>query len=615
MDLSFLVIQALSGLSSASSLFITACGLTLVFGVTRIVNFAHGSLYMVGAYTAATLVPRLLELSFGPVTFWAGILISALIVGVIGVLIEVLLLRRIYGAPELFQLLATFGIVLVVQDLVVQVFGPQDILGPRAPGLRAPVEIFGRRFPSYELVLIAAGPIVLGLVWLLLSRTRFGVLVRAATQDREMIAALGVNQALLFTGTLFLGAFLAGLGGALQIPRVAANTGMDLSVIAEAFVVTVVGGMGSVPGAFLAALIIGQLQAFGILIFPKSTLVVVFLLMAVVLAVRPYGFFGRPEIIGGTHAVGIASRKPQFTGPVIAIFIIAILACLPLVGDAYLLKVATEILIFALFAFSLQLLIGVGGIVSFGHAAFFGLGAYGAALAVKWTGAPMEAALPLGLVLAALGAALIGAFVVRLSGIYLAMMTLAAAQILYAVAFQWVDVTGGDNGIVGVWPSAWASGQERYYLLTLALTTAAVLILKRVIDAPFGYALRAARDSEPRAEAIGLAIRRHRWLAFTMAGAAAGLAGGIYAFSRGSVDPSLLGIPTSVDALTMLLLGGIQTIAGPLVGAGVLHFLRDQIMPLTSLWRLLLGLSIIAMVLIFPRGLVGTARHWWEERA
>jgi branched-chain amino acid transport system permease protein len=615
LDPAFLVVQSLSGLSSASSLFITACGLTLVFGVTRIVNFAHGSLYMIGAYTAATLVPRLLELSFGPVTFWAGILASALIVGVIGVLIEVLLLRRIYGAPELFQLLATFGVVLVVQDLVVQVFGPQDILGPRAPGLRAPVEILGRRFPSYELVLIAAGPVVLGLVWLLLRKTRFGVLVRAATQDRDMVAALGVNQAMLFTGTLFLGAFLAGLGGALQIPRVAANTGMDLSIIAEAFVVTVVGGMGSVPGAFLAALVIGQLQAFGILIFPKSTLVVVFLLMAVVLAVRPYGFFGRPEIIGGTHAVGIASRKPERFGTVAALVAIACLACLPLAGDAYMLKVATEVLVFTLFAFSLQLLIGVGGMVSFGHAAFFGLGAYGVALATKWLDAPMEAALPLGLLAAALGAALIGAFVVRLSGIYLAMMTLAAAQILYAVAFQWVEVTGGDNGIVGVWPSGWASGQVRYYLMTLVLTGLAVFLLKRLIDAPFGYALRAARDSEARAEAIGLDIRRHRWFAFIVSGAAAGLAGGLYAFSRGSVDPTLLGISTSVDALTMLLLGGIQTVAGPLVGAGVLHVLRDQIMPLTSLWRLFLGLSIIAMVLVFPRGIVGTLRHWREERA
>jgi branched-chain amino acid transport system permease protein len=614
MDLSFIVVQALNGLASASSLFIAACGLTIVFGVTRIVNFAHGSLYMLGAYIAATLVPRLLDWWFGPVSFWAGILGTAIAVGLVGVALEIVLLRRIYRAPELFQLLATFGVVLVVQDLVIQIFGPQDILGPRAPGLRAPVDILGRRFPSYELVLIAAGPVVLGVLWLLLRRTRFGVLVRAATQDREMVAALGVNQAVLFTGTLFLGAFLAGLGGALQIPRVPAHAGMDLSIIAECFVVTVVGGMGSVPGAFLAALIIGQLQAFGILIFPKITLVVVFLLMAVVLVVRPYGLFGRPETLGGAHAVGIASRPARSRGwdLTIAMAIVVALACLPLVGDAYLLKVAIEILIFALFALSLQLLIGVGGLVSFGHAAYFGLGAYGAALGVKWLQAPMEAALPLGLLSAAVGAAVFGGFVVRLSGIYLAMLTLAAAQILFAVAFQWVEVTGGDNGIVGVWPAPWASDRSMYYLLTLALVTSAVLLLRRVIEAPFGYSLRAARDSELRAEAIGLPIRRHRWLAFTLAGGAAGLAGSLYVFSRGSIDPTVLGIPTSVEALTMLLLGGIQSVAGPLVGAAVLHTLRDQIMPLTDLWRMILGLSIIAMAILFPRGLVGTVQRWRE---
>ena len=135
MDLSFVVVQILSGLASASSLFIISSGLTIVFGVTRIVNFAHGSLYMLGAYFAAKLLPPLLDLSYGPVSFWAGILIAALAVGVLGILMEVLLLRRIYQAPELFQLLATFGVVLIVQDIVLLAFGPLDILGPRAPGL------------------------------------------------------------------------------------------------------------------------------------------------------------------------------------------------------------------------------------------------------------------------------------------------------------------------------------------------------------------------------------------------------------------------------------------------------------------------------------------------
>jgi branched-chain amino acid transport system permease protein len=225
----------------------------------------------------------------------------------------------------------------------------------------------------------------------------------------------------------------------------------------------------------------------------------------------------------------------------------------------------------------------------------------------------MEFALPLAPIAAALGAALFGFFIVKLSGIYLAMLTLAAAQILYAVAFQWVEVTGGDNGIVGVWPSAWASGRIAYYYLTLVVAAAAIAALRHVMYAPFGYALRGARDSELRADAIGIDVRAHRWASFTLAGAAAGLAGGLYVFSKGSIDPSALGIPTSVDALTMLLLGGIQTVMGPVVGAAVLHSLRDQIMPLTELWRLILGISIIAMVLLFPRGLVGAVNDFRER--
>jgi branched-chain amino acid transport system permease protein len=607
MDPAFLVVQALNGLASASSLFLIASGLTLVFGVTRIVNFAHGSLYMLGAYAAAILAPLFMASLGKPFGFWGAIAAAALAVGLLGVLIELVLLRRIYRAPELFQLLATFALVLIIQDLVILFIGPQDILGPRAPGLTGFVEILGRRFPLYELFLIAMGPIVLGLLWLLLKKTRFGVLVRAATQDREMVGALGVDQAALFTGTLFLGAFLAGLGGALQIPRAPANTEMDLAIIAEAFVVTVIGGMGSVPGAFLAALLIGQLQAFGILIFPKITLVVVFLLMALVLVVRPYGLLGKPEPIGAgpgaAHALALRPWSRLETA--LALVAIAALAASPLLLDAYGITVATEAVILALLAFSLHLLIGVGGLVSFGHAAWFGLGAYAAALSVKSLAWPMEAALPLAPLVAGLGAALFGLFVVRLSGIYLAMLTLAVAQILYAVAFQWVEVTGGDNGIVGVWPSAWASDRTVYFYLTLALGLVAIWALRRIMYAPFGYALRAARDSALRAEAIGIAVRRTRWLAFTLSGAAAGLAGGLWTFLKGAIDPTVLSIPVSVDALTMLLLGGAQTVIGPLVGAGVLHLVKDQVMPLTDYWRLILGLVILAIVLLAPRGIVG----------
>jgi branched-chain amino acid transport system permease protein len=603
----FLLVQALSGLASASSLFIIASGLTIVFGVTRIVNFAHGSFYMLGAYMAVTIVPWLLELDRSPTMFFVGVLASAVAVGLLGVAMELLLLRRIYRVPELFQLLATFGVVLIVQDVVSMIWGPVEIPGPRAPGLRHAVYIFDQRFPAYELFLIAVGPAVLALLWLLMHRTRFGVLIRAATQDREMVGALGVNQAMLFTGTLFLGAALAGLGGALQIPRVSASSHMDLSIIVEAFVVTVIGGMGSVPGAFLAAMLIGQLQAFGVLVFPKITLVLAFLLMAVVLVVKPWGLLGRPEAASGRAVLpeGILDPHPLGrAGRLLAAAAVVAVLALPLF-DAYTVKVGTEVLILALAAFSLNFLVGNGGIVSFGHAAYFGLGAYGAGLLVVKAGLPMEPALIAAPIAGGAAAALFGFFVVRLSGIYLAMLTLAFAQIAYAIVFQWVEVTGGDNGLVGVWPSSWAASREAYHYLTAVLTLGAIIFLRRVIHAPFGATLRAARDSAARADAVGIDVRTHRWLGFTLAGAAAGLAGGLYAFSKGSIDPTLLGIPMSVDFLSMILLGGIQSVMGPVAGAAAFHAVKDFFMPLTDYWRLLLGLSIIAMVLVFPRGLAG----------
>jgi len=606
-EFSFLLVQALSGLASASSLFIIASGLTLVFGVTRIVNFAHGSFYMLGAYMAVTIVPWLLQIERSPTLFFAGVLISAAVVGVLGVAMEILLLRRIYKVPELFQLLATFGVVLMVQDAVLHIWGPLDIAGPRAPGLRHGVMILDQRFPAYELFLIAAGPVVLGLLWLLMHKTRFGILLRAATRDREMVGALGVNQALLFTGTLFLGAFLAGLGGALQIPRVSASAQMDLAIITEAFVVTVIGGMGSIGGAFLAALLIGQLQAFGVLIFPKITLVLVFLLMALVLVVKPWGLLGRPEAAPpSAMPEGIASpgRFRVFEKLLVALALL-VAAMLPLFGDAYAVKVATEVLIFALAAFSLNFLVGNGGIVSFGHAAYFGLGAYASGLLVTKLGMPMEPALIVAPLASGFFAALFGFFIVRLQGIYLAMLTLAFAQIAYAVCFQWVEVTGGDNGIVGVWPAPWAASRIVYHYLVLVVAVLGIIALRHVIYAPFGASLRAARDSAARAEAIGIDVRAHRWLGFTIAGAAAGLAGGLYAFSKGSIDPTLLGIPLSVDFLAMILLGGMQSVMGPVLGAAAFHSIKDIFMPITDHWRFFLGASIIALVLIFPRGLGG----------
>ncbi|MGH8721727.1 MAG: branched-chain amino acid ABC transporter permease, partial [Burkholderiales bacterium] len=216
---SAILLQFLNGLASASALFLVAAGLSLIFGVTRIVNFAHGSLFMLGMYVALALAPHL--------GFWWSLPLAALAVAAFGAALEALVLRRLYAAPELMQLLATFALVLLIRDFALWAWGPQDMLGPRAPRLDGAVTIAGERFPEYDLFLIACGPLVLGALWYLLRSTRWGVLVRAVTQDRDMAAALGVSSRRLFAGVFALGALLAGLGGAVQIPREPATLSID----------------------------------------------------------------------------------------------------------------------------------------------------------------------------------------------------------------------------------------------------------------------------------------------------------------------------------------------------------------------------------------------------
>jgi branched-chain amino acid transport system permease protein len=626
--LSSFLLQLLNGLSSASALFLVSAGLTLIFGVTRIVNFAHGSLYMLGAYGAyaagewlATLFGR------GGASFWLGVLAAAIIVALLGALMEVLLLKRLYAAPELLQLTATFGVVLIVRDAVLAIFGAADLLGPRAPGLAGTVTAFGHAIPQYDLFLIAVGPLVLVALTALVTRTRFGMLIRAASENRTLTAALGIDEARLFTFVFALGAFLAGLAGALQLPREPANLGMDLPTVADAFVVTVVGGLGSIPGAFLAALVIALVKAMCIALgnveiggvsfaFPKLTLVAEFVVMAIVLAVKPHGLLGAAP--GAPTTTPLPEQRELVPAPtryeVHAVWVVVIvLALLPQLHDEYAVVLATDILVAALFAASLQFLLGTGGMTSFGHAAYFGVGAYAAGIADK-AGAPMIVAF-LAAPLGALAAALVfGWFCVRLSGVYLAMLTLAFAQIVWSIAFQWDAVTGGSNGIVGIWPPEWLTDRSRYYLLALAVVAIAMIALVRITRTPFGFALRGARDSALRAAALGIDVRRTQWAAFATAGLFAGLAGGLYAFSKGSISPESLAIPRSVDALVMVLLGGLNALFGPLIGAAAFTWLADALARTTEYWRAVLGVLILAIVLVFPMGIGGAAMRLMRAR-
>jgi len=628
--------QLLNGLASASSLFLLSLGLTLIFGVSRVVNFAHGSLAMLGLYLGVSLAGTLIPL-LGALGFWAAVAGAALAVAVVGALVERGLLRRLYGSPELFQLVATFALVLIIRDATLAIWGADDRLGPKAPGLTGVLAPGTLNLPVYDLLLMATGLVVLGLVQWIMAATRWGLQLRAATEDREMALAVGVDERRLFTQVFALGAGLAGLAGALQMPREPAALTYDLQVVAEAFVVTVVGGMGSVTGAFVAAMMIGIVKAACValgtievagveLVLPKLTLVIEFLLMAVVLAVRPWGLFGRPAAPARAARTEMHPLPPPTRrGNGLLALAVAVLVALPwLAADMpYLLVLAVDVLIAGLFAASLYVLMGPGGMHSFGHAAFLGLGAYGAALAAPWVAQALPGlastgpgglasallCVAAGMLLAWAGAAVYGFVVLRAAGVYAAMLTLAFAQITWSVAFQWDAVTGGSNGLFGFWPQGWLSTREGYYWFVLGVACAGGLLLRHVLHAPFGLTLRMTRDAPLRAESLGLPVFAVRWTAFMAAGALAGVAGGLTVFAKGSVAPDLLAIPRSVDALVMTLLGGLQSLAGPWVGALVYTVGQDFLARATEYWRAAIGVAMLAMVMLAPGGLTGLGRR------
>lgn len=289
MSLNAVAIVVLSAMTTAASLFIIAAGLTLIFGAMRIINLAHGTFYMYGAYLVATLfaAPQ------GGVIFWAGLLLAPLIIGLLGAACEVLLLRRVYGREHLVQLLVTYALFLILADLALRFWGTESITASQPPALAGTAEIGSVAFPAYDLFVIGCAIAVGIAMAALLGRTMLGWKIRAAVEDPETLAASGTNVNLLFTAVFALGSLLAGFGGAVTAPLQAVGPGMGSAVIVSAFIVAVIGGLGSIAGAAIGAVIIGAFEAAGVLYVPTWAPAGIFVAMIVVLAVRPAGLLGR----------------------------------------------------------------------------------------------------------------------------------------------------------------------------------------------------------------------------------------------------------------------------------------------------------------------------------
>lgn len=279
-----LAIQFLTGLGRAMIYFIVASGLTLVFGVLRIINLAHGSFYMIGAFLAYSLI-----LYFGPMAFWPVLVLAPIVIVLLSIVIERGVLRIIYDKEHILQVLITLALVFIFEDMVKVLWGaePVVIAGPEI--LRGSIPIFGYSYPRYYIVVMISGPLVALGLWLLLNKTRLGRISRATAEDREMVSALGIDANLIFAAVFAIGCFLSGFGGAIISPIVRIGLGMDMEILVMAFLIVIIGGLGNVWGALLASLIIGEVEAFGILFFSQFSLVFAFVAMVIIMIIKPAG--------------------------------------------------------------------------------------------------------------------------------------------------------------------------------------------------------------------------------------------------------------------------------------------------------------------------------------
>ena len=608
------VAQLLNGLVYGVLLFLIAAGLSLIFGLMNVVSLAHGSFFMLGAFFG---------LSIFKITgsFWLALILAPIPVIVLGVLMELLFLRPLYPRGHLDQVLLTFGFTFVFLDLVQTLWGRTVLRLPVPPVLQGTVQIGLGVFSAYRLCLIGFGFAIALLLWLVLDRSRIGAMVRAGVDNAVMAAGLGANIPALFTGIFGFGVALAALGGIAAAPVLGLYPGMDSEILIPAFIVIVIGGMGSLRGAFVGSLLIGVADTFGKAYFQSIALFLIYLAMTAVLLIRPQGLFGiKYSNVAIAPAIATTSRPSTVQTRTAELLVLLALLALPFLMTDYPRALLSEIYIFAIFAMSLDLLLGFTGLMSLGHAAFFGLGAYSVAVLGAQFGINAWLGLVAGIAIAGCGAASIGFFCVRTGGIPFLMLTLAFSQLVFSVALKWRDVTGGSDGIaIAEKPSFFGfdlSNSLVMYFMALSFFALAYWGLRRLLNAPLGHAFVGIRENEQRMAAIGYPTRAYKLISFTIAGAIAGLAGGLYAIFNGFISADAMYWTASGDILIMTMLGGAGTLIGPAIGAAIVLLMKNVVSSYSEHWLAIIGVTFICCVMFFPGGLWGTLQglQWRRVR-
>lgn len=632
MNATLVLVQTLNGLQLGVLLFLIAAGLTLVFGVMDFINLAHGVQYMLGAYLAVMF--------YGLTGSFAAAVALALVTALgFGLVLEFAVFRHLYDRDHLDQVIATFGIIMFVNQAVKLVWGAAPLSLPVPGALSGAVVLMpGLLYPVWRLVIIAAGLAMAAVLYVLVNRTRVGMLVRAGASNAAMVSALGVDIRRLFMVVFGFGTMLAGFAGIMIAPILSVEPGMGDTILILAFVVIVIGGIGSVRGAFVAALLVGLVDTLGrsfmvdiMRVFlapapartvgPAIASMLIYLVMAVVLWVRPAGLFparGRPSAAAApvTAAAAPASKHRGRAGMLPAALFAAFAAvplAAPYLGEAYVLNLGTRIVIFAIAALGLDLLVGTGGLVSFGHAAFVGLGAYAVGILAAHGINEALIALPAALAAAALFALVTGAVALRTRGVYFIMITLAFAQMAFFTAASLAPYGGDDGLTLATRPTLGGvpvfAGDRSLYVVSLMGLGAAWLMCRALAASRFGRVYRGARDNPARISAFGFAVFRYQLVAYVIAGMLGGLAGFLLANVTDFVSPAYMAWQRSGDLLVMVILGGAGTLHGAILGAAAVLLTEEWLSGVTEHWKAVFGVLLVLAAVFARGGLTGVAER------